>query len=169
MTDKKTAETDTENTTDLARKIWLAGVGAYGRVFSEAQGRFEKVSGAANELFDELVAKGSQVEDQVKSAISKNETATKVTEQVEKTTEQVREYRESRLSDLEERFEKVRETVMDRVAPFNVFGLGEQVDALTKRVEELEAELAKEKAKPVARTATKRAPSKPAAKVSEDA
>lgn len=144
----KTAETaaDTvkaaaEHSTDLARKIWLAGVGAYGRVFQEAQEQLGKVSGAANELFDELVAKGEQVEDMVRDSLKKNDTAHKAGEFVEKTTEQVRDYREKRMADLEERFESVRKTVMDTVAPFNVFGLGAQIQELTTKVETLTAEI----------------------------
>ena len=133
---------------EIARKIWLAGVGAYGRVYQEAAGRVEKVTGAANEMFDQLVEKGEQVEDMVKSSIAKNETAHKVTDYVEKTTAQVKEVSETRINDLEERFETVRKTVMekvsplmDKIAPFNVFTLGTQVTDLTATVEALKAEI----------------------------
>jgi poly(hydroxyalkanoate) granule-associated protein len=135
------AKAATAHGTDIARRIWLAGVGAYGRVFQEAQGQIGKVTGAANELFDELVAKGEQVEDMVRDSLKKNETAAKATEFVEKTTEQVKDYREKRMSDLEERFETVRKTVMDTVAPFNVFGLGARLEELTAKVEALTAEV----------------------------
>jgi poly(hydroxyalkanoate) granule-associated protein len=133
---------------EIARKIWLAGVGAYGRVYQEAAGRVEKVTGAANEMFDQLVEKGEQVEDMVKASISKNETAGKVTDYVEKTTATVKEASETRINDLEERFETVRKTVMekvsplmDKIAPFNVFTLGTQVSDLTATVEALKAEI----------------------------
>jgi hypothetical protein len=33
---------------DVARKIWLAGVGAYGRMFAEATDRVGKAAGSAN-------------------------------------------------------------------------------------------------------------------------
>ena len=133
---------------EIARKIWLAGVGAYGRVYQEAAGRVEKVTGAANEMFDQLVEKGEQVEDLVRSSISKNETAGKVTEYVEKTTAQVKAASETRMNDLEERFETVRKTVMekvspfmDKVAPLNIFAIGGQVEALTAKIEALTAEV----------------------------
>jgi poly(hydroxyalkanoate) granule-associated protein len=133
---------------ELARKIWLAGVGAYGRVYQEAAGRVEKVTGAANEMFDQLVEKGEQVEDLVRANISKNETAHKVTEGFEKATATVKEESEKRMNDLEERFETVRKTVMekvsplmDKIAPLNVFTLGHQVTELSATVEALKAEI----------------------------
>jgi poly(hydroxyalkanoate) granule-associated protein len=154
----ETVQTAAAHGVDVARKIWLAGVGAYGRVFQEAQGQIGKVTGAANELFDELVAKGEQVEDMVRDSLKKNETAAKATEFVEKTTEQVKDYREKRMADLEERFETVRKTVMDTVAPFNVFGLGAQIQELTAKVEALTAEVESLKgAKPAAPKAKKAA------------
>jgi poly(hydroxyalkanoate) granule-associated protein len=144
----ETIETARAEGMEIARKIWLAGVGAYGRVYQEAAGRVEKVTGAANEMFDQLVEKGEQVEDLVKSSIAKNETAGKVTDYVEKTTASVKEVSETRINDLEERFEAVRKTVMekvsplmDKIAPFNVFTLGTQVTDLTATVEALKVEI----------------------------
>jgi poly(hydroxyalkanoate) granule-associated protein len=149
----ETVKATAEQGVEIARKIWLAGVGAYGRVFQEAQGQFEKVSGAANEMFDELVAKGEAVEDQVRATIAGNESAQKVTATITKTTEQVRDYREKRLTDLEERFEAVRHAVMekvnpilDKVAPVNIFAMNDQISALSAQVAELREELAAVKA-----------------------
>src|SRR5438105_13924887 len=56
---------------DIARKSWLAGVGAYGRVFAETQGALEKLAGSANETFDQLVASGEKTEDAVRARIAK--------------------------------------------------------------------------------------------------
>lgn len=47
---------------DVARKIWLAGIGAYGRAFSEAQESLAKMTGGSSKLFDELVEKGEEIE-----------------------------------------------------------------------------------------------------------
>ncbi|MEO1251916.1 MAG: phasin family protein [Pseudomonadota bacterium] len=52
---------------DMARKIWLAGVGAYGRAFSEAQESIAKVSDETTRLFDDLVERGEEIEDAVES------------------------------------------------------------------------------------------------------
>src|SRR5262249_10576345 len=57
---------------DITRKIWLAGVGAYGRVFAETQGALEKLAGTANETFDQLVATGEKTEDAVRARIAKS-------------------------------------------------------------------------------------------------
>ena len=39
---------------ELARKIWLAGIGAYGKGFDEAQGQYEKLNTEATKMFNEL-------------------------------------------------------------------------------------------------------------------
>lgn len=52
---------------DVARKIWLAGVGAYGRAFSEAQESIAKVSGDTSKLFEDLVERGAEIEDTVET------------------------------------------------------------------------------------------------------
>lgn len=54
---------------EFARKIWLAGIGAYGKGFDEAQGRYEKVSAEASKVFDELVVKGSKLETEAKDKL----------------------------------------------------------------------------------------------------
>ena len=51
---------------EFARNVWLAGLGAYGKSFDEAQGRYEKLSVEASKLFDELVVKGSKIETEAK-------------------------------------------------------------------------------------------------------
>lgn len=52
---------------DMARKIWLAGIGAYGRAFSEAQESIAKVSGDTTKLFEDLVERGEEIEDTVET------------------------------------------------------------------------------------------------------
>lgn len=54
--DKKRSNTET------ARRIWLAGIGAYGRAFTEAQEALKDVSGKSSDVFDELVQKGEFIE-----------------------------------------------------------------------------------------------------------
>ncbi|MCF6275009.1 MAG: phasin family protein [Robiginitomaculum sp.] len=56
MTDKKNKSGDT------ARKIWLAGIGAYGRAFSEVQEGLSKATKNTAKVFDELVQKGEVLE-----------------------------------------------------------------------------------------------------------
>lgn len=49
-------------TGDTARKIWLAGIGAYGRAFSEVQEGLTKATKGSTKVFEELVQKGEQLE-----------------------------------------------------------------------------------------------------------
>lgn len=51
---------------DFARKIWLAGLGAYGKSIDEVQGRYEKMNADANKVFDDLVSKGELLEGEAK-------------------------------------------------------------------------------------------------------
>ena len=54
---------------DLAKKIWLAGLGAYGKSYDEVQTRYEKLNGDASKVFDDLVAKGEAIESETKDKI----------------------------------------------------------------------------------------------------
>ncbi len=56
MSDKKNP------TGDTARKIWLAGIGAYGRAFSEVQEGLSKATKNTSKVFDDLVQKGEVLE-----------------------------------------------------------------------------------------------------------
>ena len=47
---------------DAARKIWLAGIGAYGRAFSEVQEGLSKATKGTSQVFDDLVQKGEVLE-----------------------------------------------------------------------------------------------------------
>lgn len=50
---------------DTARRIWLAGIGAYGRAFSKTRDALKSISGETAESFDELVRKGEKLESAV--------------------------------------------------------------------------------------------------------
>jgi hypothetical protein len=52
---------------ETARKVFLAGVGAYGKGFEQAKGRLETLSSDSNHLFAELVQKGERLETEGKS------------------------------------------------------------------------------------------------------
>jgi len=51
---------------EFARKIWLAGLGAYGKSIDEAQGRYEQLSADTQKVFEELVVKGEALESNAK-------------------------------------------------------------------------------------------------------
>lgn len=54
----------------MARKVWLAGLGAYGKSVEEVRGRVEALSADSNKLFAELVAKGEKLEAEGKGKIN---------------------------------------------------------------------------------------------------
>ena len=62
-----------EDKSRLAKKIWLAGLGAYGRSIDEVHQRYERMSNESHKLFDELVVKGELLQketaERVKSRI----------------------------------------------------------------------------------------------------
>lgn len=76
---------------EMAHKIWLAGVGAYGKAYDVAAENVSKVNAQGSELFDELVKRGEEIEGDVRSRIKSNSTLSKMTEQVSKVSDQVRE------------------------------------------------------------------------------
>lgn len=74
---------------DFARKIWLAGLGAYGKGFDQAQSQYEKLDAEAKKLFDELVAKGEKLETEAKEKFSTEKNS--VTEKVDARLQELRE------------------------------------------------------------------------------
>ena len=54
---------------EMARKIWLAGLGAYGKGYEEVKGRVESLSTDSNKLFDDLVVKGEKLETEGKDKV----------------------------------------------------------------------------------------------------
>lgn len=66
---------------EMARKVWLAGLGAYGKGYEEVKGRFESLSTDSNKLFNELVVKGEKLETEGKGKVA--EVKTKVAEKTE--------------------------------------------------------------------------------------
>lgn len=59
MADKKKTK---RGNTEAARRIWLAGIGAYGRAFTEAQEALKDMTGETSRVFDDLVEKGEFIE-----------------------------------------------------------------------------------------------------------
>lgn len=62
MAKDKKSKDKKRTSSDSARRIWLAGIGAYGRAFSEAQGALKDMTGKGSAVFDELVEKGEMLE-----------------------------------------------------------------------------------------------------------
>lgn len=64
MSDEKGKVTD--KASEIAKNIWLAGVGAYGKAAGEAQDRLEKAGVETPKLFKDLVKAGAALESEAK-------------------------------------------------------------------------------------------------------
>lgn len=58
-----------DNREGIARKIWLAGLGAYGETLSNAVSLAEHAGSEGQKLFNELVSRGEQIQDATESHI----------------------------------------------------------------------------------------------------
>ncbi len=66
MSDFKQAIDKTE---ELARKIWLAGLGAYGQGLDNVQEGYDKMNDQTRQAFDDLVTRGEQIEAEAKNKL----------------------------------------------------------------------------------------------------
>jgi polyhydroxyalkanoate synthesis regulator phasin len=75
---------------EMARKVWLAGIGAYGKGYEEVKGRFEALSTDSNKLFNELVVKGEKLETEGKSKVEEVRSKVAAKTEIETRIETVR-------------------------------------------------------------------------------
>lgn len=137
--DKKTAKTNfaelESQTRDVAYKIWLAGVGAYGRAFEGVAEGAAKVAEGSSEMFEDLVQRGAKIEGEMKTRISKNDTISRATDTVAKAAEVVTDLQEKATEQLEARMERMR----------SLLGLpraGDATSALHSKIDRLEDQIA---------------------------
>jgi len=120
MSDEKSKVSD--KASEIAKNIWLAGVGAYGKAVDEAQGRLERAM-EPPKLFRELVKAGSALEEDARSALEASAAAK---------------------SSVEQRINRVRENFhMQRPARIeDIAALQKKVDQLSRKVDKLARALA---------------------------
>jgi polyhydroxyalkanoate synthesis regulator phasin len=111
---------------EMARKVWLAGIGAYGKGYEEVKGRFEALSTDSNKLFDELVLKGEKLETEGKDKVK--DVSAKVAAKAE----------------IENRIETVRTKLglNNTESDTKIEELNAKIDALTEAVAKLAAKKA---------------------------
>jgi hypothetical protein len=119
--DKKDKVTD--KASEIAKNIWLAGVGAYGKAVEEAQGRLEKAM-EPPKLFRELVKAGTALEEEARES-----------------TVAARHSVEERISRVRENFHMQRPARIEDLAALHkkVDQLNRKVDRLSKALETLGA------------------------------
>jgi polyhydroxyalkanoate synthesis regulator phasin len=137
MSDEKSKVSD--KASEIAKNIWLAGVGAYGKAVDEAQGRLERAM-EPPKLFRELVKAGSALEEDARHALEASSAAK---------------------SSVEQRINRVRENFhMQRPARIeDIAALQKKVDHLSRKVDKLTRALADQGIKtraPAKKTTTKK-------------
>lgn len=180
--DVEAPEADAAKSADSAKaqeyfqQIWLAGVGAYGKLFEQAEAQFTKMSETAQEVFQSLVDQGKKVEETLKDKFEDAQVAEKTKEFAKKAEEAAKEFakkadehtkhfKDQYLND--EKMAQYKEKFSEAVEPFNVFAMHDQIEALNKKIGELEAELSALKGgapAPKAEAKTQTKPKKPSAK-----
>lgn len=141
----KAAKAKAEAKLPLARDIWLAGLGFYGRLFDETSARVDAARVEANKLFDELVDRGTAVEKDTRKALKdvRFDTNGTVEERIKKLRDSLPE-----LPKLPEMPELGQFPQITTFKSARVRELEAEVEALTKKVNALSRAA---KAKPAAR------------------
>ncbi|MFT6508831.1 MAG: putative Rdx family selenoprotein [Parvibaculaceae bacterium] len=128
-----------EKATDVARRIWLAGVGAYGQAVDDAQETVNRVTKETGHMFEELVSKGVALENK----LSDSGVPT----------------RKEAMQSVEDRLDRMRGllglNVLDRDQANEIKNLSEQIEKLSAKVDALSAQST---GKPAAKAKTKAAP-----------
>ncbi len=113
-----------DKASEIAKNIWLAGVGAYGRAVEDAQGRLEKAM-EPPKLFRDLVKAGSALEEEAREAMEASAAA--------------RSSVEERIARVRENFHNQRPARIEDVA-----ALHKKVDQLTRKLDRLTRALAEQ-------------------------
>jgi hypothetical protein len=110
-----------EKIENLAKKIWLAGLGAYGRSLDNVQTGYDKISGESLKVFEELVSKGEALQ---------NETANEVKDKVK-----------GKVKEGKDRFEARAEELKTKLSITS--GINTKLDSLSKKIDQLSKKLTK--------------------------
>ncbi len=135
--------------TETARRIWLAGIGAYGRAFAEAQEALKEVTDKGGDIFDDLVQKGEMIEKVVEY---------KGKEMLEKTREKTRDFGDIDVPslDIDDRIKRMRSRL-------SLGSRASHADTIEDRLAMVEAKLEavlEQLAPPAPKKASKKTPAK---------
>ncbi len=126
--------------TEMAYKIWLAGVGAYGKAYDSALAGATVVNKQSAEVFEDLVKRGAEIEHDVRARLAGNEGFVKATGRMAKAVDTARDFQSKAQTQFEARMERMRDLL-------GVKGLGSAREAFARRVDKLEDEVASVTAK----------------------
>ena len=136
MSDDKSKVTD--KASEIAKNIWLAGVGAYGRAVDEAQDSIRKATPQPPKLFRDLVKAGAELEEEAREARAAAKSS--VEERIARVRENFHQQRPARIEDLDSLHRKIDK-------------LTRKVDALARLLDQQTAPV--KPATPKARTTTR--------------
>ncbi len=170
-----------DKTEELARKIWLAGLGAYGHGLNNIHDGYEKMSDQTRRYFDDLVARGTKIELDAKSRLDKTgdrfkEAGDKLKAKGEKIKKRGKDLRKDGINmNVSSRIDEIREKVSSKMVMPTIPSmpsfynnddklaeLNAKVDELIRTVNKLTAK-STATAMPAAKPAAKKAPAKKAA------
>lgn len=133
------------NSADMAHKIWLAGVGAYGKAYDSALAGANVLNTQSAEVFEDLVKRGEEIESDVRSRLSGDERVLKAGQQMAKAAATAREFQVQARDQFEARMDRMRDLL-------GVKGLGTKGEKIHKKLDKLEDEVSELAAKAKAAT-----------------
>ena len=125
---------------DMAHKIWLAGVGAYGKAYDSALAGANVLNTQSADVFEDLVKRGAEIEGDVRSRLGSDERVLKAGQQMAKAAAGAREFQVQARDQFEARMERMRDLL-------GVKGLGTKGEKIHKKLEKLEDEVSEITAK----------------------
>jgi predicted flap endonuclease-1-like 5' DNA nuclease len=121
--------------TEMAYKIWLAGVGAYGKAYDTAVSGASVVNKQSADVFEDLVKRGAEIENDVRARLASDERMAGATKQVAKTLETVRDLQVQARDRFEARLDRMRDLM-------GVKGFGSVRETVARQIDKLEDEVA---------------------------
>ncbi len=144
----KARRAELENQTrDVAQKIWLAGLGAYGRAYTEAATNAKKVNASTTELFEDLVQRGTEIDGEMKARLAENTTVSKATENVTKVTETALRIQREQREAFEARMQRMRSVLGFKDKSGKADDIASKIDQLEDEIAELSAKTKTKKGK----------------------
>lgn len=128
------------NSADMAHKIWLAGVGAYGKAYDSAVAGANVLNTQSGEVFEDLVKRGEEIESDVRSRLAGDERVLKAGQQMARAAASAREFQVQARDQFEARMERMRDLL-------GVKGLGTRGEKIHKKLDKLEDEVSELAAK----------------------
>lgn len=126
---------DEAQSTEVAYKIWLAGVGAYGKAYDTALAGANVLSKQSAEVFEDLVKRGSEIEHDVRAKLAADERVSGASKRVSKTIETVRDMQVQARDQFDARLDRMRDLL-------GVKGLSDVRRKFARQIDKLEDEVA---------------------------